>query len=141
MNEQVDMSTGSPFTEFPAEGVSMGRSWCRARSLLVETVLAEHVAWADVIVYRGGTGWVAHRVVRCLSGEDSLAWVTKGDGTWTPDRLPVSADQLVGVVRGVRWTDRYDEVRPEWFGRAHALVGWIGSFVWPPLRGQMEARK
>lgn len=141
MSKQVETSNGSAFTEFPAEGVSMGRSWDRARSLLVETVPADRVAWADVIVYRVGSGWVAHRVVRCWSAGDRLVWITKGDGTWTPDRLPVSANQLVGVVRGVRWSDRYDEVGPGWAGYAHALVGWFGSFVWPPLGDHMDARK
>ncbi|MCL2445522.1 MAG: signal peptidase I [Oscillospiraceae bacterium] len=45
---------------------------------------------------------ITHRIVGIINDEEGLRFITQGDYTGTPDRHPVTADQVVGVYNGTR---------------------------------------
>jgi len=110
----------------PANGISMGARWRRTRTLSLLPRSHRVPRWGDVVVYRAGEGWVAHRLVRGVDRNGVAWWVTKGDGAWTPDRCLVADDDVLGVVVARDG----QPVRRQWL---HAFLGWLGSWWWRPV--------
>ncbi len=74
--------------------------------IFVKKVDAKDVKAGDVISFfdpdGNGTSVTSHRVVQVLEEDGELFFRTKGDNNNANDRLPVSADKLVGQYTGVR---------------------------------------
>ena len=52
----------------------------------------------DVVCYHSGNSYVTHRVKEITTDENgNTAYITKGDANNTPDRDPVSPEQILGV--------------------------------------------
>ena len=52
----------------------------------------------DVVCYHSGNSYVTHRIIEIAIDEDGNAvYTTKGDANNTPDREPVSPEQILGV--------------------------------------------
>ena len=70
--------------------------------IFVKQIDASEVKEGDVIAFfdpdGNGTSILTHRVVK-VDNEDSLSFRTKGDANIGEDRLPVSADKLVGIYK------------------------------------------
>lgn len=108
----------------------MGRRWRRAKSLSIEVCDPDARLLGRVLVYKTPTGLVAHRAVRMLRRGGSIWWITKGDGFWTPDRLPVNEEAVIGVVGSISTGAKTIRVKRSWW---HVLAGSLGSLIWPPL--------
>jgi signal peptidase I len=65
-------------------------------TVLVEPVSRERVSAGEIVMFRRGDRFVAHRVV-VAAGEGKSGMITQGDGLPAPDP-PVSASEFVGKV-------------------------------------------
>ena len=69
--------------------------------IIVKQIDGKDVKVNDVIAFfdpdGNGTSILTHRVVEILEEDGTLSFRTKGDANNTEDRLPVSADKLVGI--------------------------------------------
>jgi signal peptidase I len=80
-----------------ASGHSMLPSIWPGDVLVIEQAGSEHVADGDIVVFRRGRSFVAHRVVaKCAVQEDSTIQ-TRGDAMAQPD-APVQEQDLLGKV-------------------------------------------
>ncbi len=99
--------------------------------LWVKPLSADSETWpevGDVILFRVGTGVIAHRVHRVLEGP---AFETRGDAAHQPDREPVTRERLIGRVDAVLRDGR--EVPVARAGRdlrARGLLRWVARFRW-----------
>lgn len=83
----------------PARGFSMGPRWQMAEALDIESMEASDLQIYDVAVFRRDAIWIAHRVI----GSGPEGFRTKGDGMWHVDAAPVTPEQIVGRVKGLRF--------------------------------------
>jgi len=124
------------FIDLPVAGISMGNRWAEAGQLHVESRRRRNPRWGDVVLYRIGNGMVAHRIIGTCVRHDSRWWITKGDGYWTPDRIPVADRDVLGVVVSYSIQERVvrvDKGARKFAGFMHALSGCLGRVVWPPI--------
>lgn len=74
--------------------------------IICTTVEAEEVELGDVISFfdpaGNGTSVVTHKVIEVINDNGAISFRTKGINNNTEDRLPVTADRLVGKYTGVR---------------------------------------
>ena len=126
--------------ELPAAGVSMGKSWAQADTLQVIARTKQPPGWGDVILYRTAGNLIAHRVVKRVVRNGAVWWITKGDGYYTPDRIPVPDADVLGVVTAysVSGNRATFTMGRRIAGVFHACVGRIGLLVWPPLWKQTD---
>lgn len=130
------MSTGdqNAWVERPAEGVSMGRRWRDVRRLLVRPARVEAIRWGEVVVAGSGGRLVAHRAVRRTVAPDGrMVWITKGDGSWFPDRWAIDAASVEGVVEAVRREDGTVITVRRSDGWWPTVTGWVLSWIWRPV--------
>jgi hypothetical protein len=122
------------WVEWPVAGVSMGRRWHAVRTVLVRPAGVETVRWGDVIVAGARDRCVAHRAVRRYTKADgATGWITKGDGSWFPDRWVIDATSLVGIVDGVRREDGSVTVLRRCRALLPSVTGWLLSWIWRPV--------
>jgi len=122
--------------ELPARGISMGRKWRQATSLSIVVHEKQFSLWGKVLVYKTPAGLVAHRAVRFVKRDGKRWWITKGDGFFTPDRLPVFEDAVIGVVDAIKQNDQVYTIDAGCFryaGLMHAVLGYIGALIWRPI--------
>lgn len=71
--------------------------------IICHTIEPEDVQVKDVICFfdpaGNGSSIVTHRVLEVLNEDGALSFRTKGDNNNTEDRLPVPADNLVGIYQ------------------------------------------
>ncbi len=71
--------------------------------IICHTSEAENVEVGDVIAFfdpaGNGTSIVTHRVTEITEQDGELAFITKGDANNVEDRMPVPAEDLVGVFQ------------------------------------------
>ena len=71
--------------------------------IIVKQIDSSEVQVGDVIAFfdpsGNGSSIVTHRVVELITEDGALAFRTRGDANNTEDRLPVPADNLVGIYR------------------------------------------
>lgn len=75
--------------------------------IIVKQVNAKDVKVDDVIAFfdpdGNGTSILTHRVIEVITdGNGKLSFRTQGDANNAADRLPVSADKLVGIYKDIR---------------------------------------
>lgn len=74
--------------------------------IFVKTVKGEDVRKGDVISFfdpaGNGSTITSHRVVEVINEEGKISFKTKGDDNNTEDKLPVPAEDLVGIYTGFR---------------------------------------
>jgi len=72
--------------------------------IFVRDVDPDTLGSGDVIAFMVDELVITHRIVGVLPAEDGLSrrFITQGDYTNTPDRFPVSAENVVGIYNGTR---------------------------------------
>lgn len=68
----------------------------RAGSVIFADTRFREINANDIITFQNGSGTVTHRAVQV---NENGAIITKGDANKTEDPVPVSASQVVGIVR------------------------------------------
>lgn len=111
----ADVIRGQAETLVPARGVSMGPALARAEALVVRGIRLGPPRRGQIVLYRRGALWVAHRVIRLRPDGGCL---TLGDANRVFDFPPVKPDELLGVVTGAVL-----EGRAKPFGFADRLAG------------------
>jgi signal peptidase I len=123
-------------TEYPAQGMSMGKRWQDAMSLIVLSPEHKKPRWSDVILYQTSRGLVAHRVVQITQRNGRCWFITKGDGYWMPDRVPIVESDILGTIISVRKMNRLlnaDSISERIRAILAGVLGWIGLWCWPPI--------
>ncbi len=74
--------------------------------IISKTIEAEDVKVGDVIAFfdpasTSGTSVVTHRVMEITTEDGELAFLTKGDANNASDRVPVTAEDIIGVYTGI----------------------------------------
>jgi signal peptidase I len=83
---------------YVVKGASMQPTIPLGAIILVRPVDPQTIAAGDIITFRAPNGAVvSHRVIGLADGA-SLAFQTKGDGSFAADPITVPAPQVVGVV-------------------------------------------
>ncbi len=59
----------------------------------------------DIIVYKAGSDFVVHRIIEIHTGEGEIFFITKGDSNRSPDKTPVTPDDIVGKIVGIEQND------------------------------------
>jgi len=98
----VDVVRQAPESLVPARGVSMGRRFLGSSHLLVRGIAHVRPMLGDVVLFRRGGTWVAHRVAWVRGKGDERRLLTRGDANALFDAPWVSPDDLLGVVHGRR---------------------------------------
>jgi hypothetical protein len=102
-------------TFLPSRGVSMGPELASAEALIVRGIRHGRPRRGQIVLYRRGALWVAHRVIRLRADGGCL---TLGDANPVFDFPPVRPDELLGVVTGTVVDGRASP-----FGFADRLAG------------------
>jgi signal peptidase I len=100
------------FLRLRVSGVSMEPTITDGEVVRVRPVSAEQIRRGDVIVFHMEGRLVAHRVSRVLKSGSEGLFVTRGDAMQESD-LPVSADQILGVVDSVERSGKAVRLRPK----------------------------
>jgi len=100
---------------------SMGAPYSEATHLIVRGIHhCERIRVGDFVLFEGGGGWVAHRIIWVLPGS---RYVTKGDANLAFDRPYPSRDRLLGKVVGYVTNDLDHDLGQAW---PHVLKGlWL----------------
>jgi signal peptidase I len=103
-------------------------------------VSVDQVAVGDVILFRTGTGLLAHRVIERDQDPTGVRLITRGDGHWFADAPLDNAENLIGRVERVqrgRQIVRLDRGLAGSLGRlvarnraAHLVVRRLGWIWW-----------
>ncbi|HMP88842.1 MAG TPA: hypothetical protein PJ991_01510 [Kiritimatiellia bacterium] len=121
----------------PSSGISMGRRWQDAVSLRVAARKLVEPRIGDVIVCQYDGHLIAHRALKRVERHGKWWWITKGDGAWFPDRIPMPDCSVLGRVE--KFSDQAGRVTDATSGPSrlyrwlHIAIGRIGVLFRPPI--------
>jgi len=104
----------------PARGVSMGPRFLGSSHLLVRGIDHVRPRVGDIVLFRRGGTWVAHRVAWTRSKGEQRLLLTRGDANSMFDHPWVAPHDLLGVVVGRR---KNSILLP--LGPMDSLSGWM----------------
>lgn len=124
-------------------GNSMGPGFAGVCEIRVVAGQAQGIPVGALIVFQRDGKWVVHRAMRRWRTSDGWLYRAKGDGLARPDTPDVRAEEVRGVVAGLRWRD--GTVSDLGSSRARLRARWIVArfrlrqWLWPARRGPRPA--
>ncbi len=86
-------------------GRSMGAAYGDVSEIRIVPSGSGRIACGRLVVYQRDGRWVVHRVMRRRIVGGAVAYCVKGDGLSQPEEPDVRADEIRGIVAGLRFSD------------------------------------